>query len=61
MWWNSGIRESQFVELLQQARDITKVRISSGQVRSGQPGHRRAMPYCIAVLRNLLESKATDG
>ena len=61
LWWNSGIRESRFVGLLQEAREITKARISAGQVRSGEPGRREGMAYCLAVLRNLLANKRGDA
>jgi len=61
MWWNSGVPKGRFIELLQQAREITKVRISAGQVALGEPGRRRAMPYCLAVLRSLLPNGATDA
>ncbi len=57
LWWNSGLRERRFVALLQQARDITKARISAGQIPSGEPGRRQAMPYCLAVLRSLLPNR----
>ena len=57
MWWNSGLRERRFVALLQQARDTTKARISAGQIQSGEPGRRQAMPYCLAVLRSLLPNR----
>jgi hypothetical protein len=61
MWWNSGLRERRFVALVQQARAITKARIGAGRVVSGEPGQRRAMPYCLAVLQALLPSKRVDG
>ena len=51
MWWNTGLRERRFVDLVQAARSITKKRIAAGQVQLGDPGRRRAMPYFLAVLR----------
>ena len=35
MWWNTGLREQRFVEVVQQARAITKRRIAAGQVELG--------------------------
>ena len=61
MWWNSGLRERRFVALLQQARDITKARISAGQIHSGEPGRRQAVAYCLMVLRRLLTSRGTGA
>jgi hypothetical protein len=54
LWWNSSLRERRFCGLLQQARAITKARIAAGQVQLGEPGRRRAVPYLLAVLRDLL-------
>jgi hypothetical protein len=51
MWWNTGLREQRFVEVVQAVRAITKKRIAAGQVQLGDPGRRRAMPYFLAVLR----------
>jgi hypothetical protein len=61
IWWNSGVRVSRFIDLLQQARDITKARISAGQVTSGEPGRRHAMAYCLTVLRGLLPKRDVDA
>jgi len=54
LWWNSGFRERRFCDLLLEARTITKGRIAGSQVQLGEPGRRRAMPYLLAVLRDLL-------
>jgi hypothetical protein len=51
LWWNSGLQEQRFLELVQEARAITKQRIAAGQVQLGGAGRRRAMPYFLAVLR----------
>jgi hypothetical protein len=58
LWWNSGFSERRFCDLLQEARAITKARIAAGQVRLGEPGRRRAMPYLLAILRELLVQDA---
>jgi hypothetical protein len=53
LWWNSGLSHDKFVNLINEAVDITKATISSGRVRKGQPGQRQAMPYFFRVLRTL--------
>jgi len=58
LWWNSGLRERRFCALLQEARRITKARMASGEVQLGEPGRRRATPYFVAVLRDLLAATA---
>ncbi len=58
LWWNSGSGERRFCDLLQEARTITKARIAAGRVQLGEPGRRRAMPYLLAVLRDLLAQAA---
>jgi hypothetical protein len=58
LWWSSGFRERRFCDLLQEARTITKARIAAGQVQLGEPGKRRAMPYLMAVLRDVLAQSA---
>ena len=52
LWWNSGLQEQRFLELVQEARATTKQRIAAGQVQLGDAGRRRAMPYFLAVLRD---------
>ncbi len=58
LWWNSSFAERRFCDLLQEARTITKARIVGSQVQVGEPGRRRAMPYLLAVLRQLLAQSA---
>lgn len=58
LWWNSGLREHRFCALLQEARRITKARMAASQVQLGEPGRRRATPYFVAVLRDLLAATA---
>jgi hypothetical protein len=54
LWWSSRLRGRWFAQLLRQARDVTQARISVGVVERGEPGHRQAMPYFLAVLRDLI-------
>jgi hypothetical protein len=54
LWWGSRLRGRRFVQLVHQAREITQVRISLGAIKRGQPGRRNAMPYFLAVLRDLV-------
>ena len=55
LWWTSRVRGRRFAQLLQQARQVTQQRISLGAINRGQPGQREAMPYFLAVLRQLAE------
>ena len=54
LWWSSRLRGRRFAQLLRRARDVTQARISVGVVERGEPGHRQAMPYFLAVLRDLI-------
>jgi hypothetical protein len=54
LWWSSRLRGRRFAQLLRQARDVTQARISVGVVERGEPGRRQAMPYFLAVLRDLV-------
>ena len=55
LWWTSRVRGRRFAQLLQQARQVTQQRISLGAIERGQPGRREAMPYFLAVVRQLAE------
>jgi hypothetical protein len=55
LWWTSRLRGRRFAQLLQQARQLTQQRISLGAIERGQPGQREAMPYFLAVVRQLAE------
>jgi hypothetical protein len=57
LWWTSRLRGRRFVQLVRQARDVTRQRISLGVVQLGEPGRREAMPYFFAVLRNLVDQE----
>ena len=61
MWWTSRLRGRRFAQLLQQARQVTQQRISLGAIERGRPGRREAMPYFLAVLRQLAERGDTTG
>jgi hypothetical protein len=54
LWWSSRLRGRRFAQLLREARDVTQARISVGVVERGEPGQRQAMPYFLAVLRDLV-------
>jgi hypothetical protein len=54
LWWSSRLRGRRFAQLLLQARYVTQERISVGVVARGEPGRREAMPYFLAVLRDLV-------
>jgi|SRR5579859_4124025 len=54
LWWSSRLRGRRFAQLLRQARYVTQERISLGVVERGEPGRREAMPYFMAVLRDLV-------
>ena len=57
LWWSSRLRGRRFAQLLQLARQQTQQRISLGAIGRGQPGRREAMPYFIAVLRQLADDE----
>jgi hypothetical protein len=54
LWWMSHLRGRRFAELVRQAYDVTQVRISLGAIECGDAGRREAMPYFLAVLRDLV-------
>lgn len=55
LWWSSRLRGRRFAQLLRQARRVTQARISISAVERGEPGRREAMPYFLAVLRDLVD------
>jgi hypothetical protein len=55
LWWTSRLRGRRFAQLVYQARDVTRQRISLGVVEQGEPGRRKTMPYFLAVLRDLVD------
>jgi hypothetical protein len=55
LWWTSRLRGRRFAELVRQAHDATQARISLGAVERGKPGRREAMPYFLAVVRDLVD------
>src|SRR5438045_224900 len=57
LWWTSRLRGRRFVQLVGQAREVTATRISAGGVERGEPGRRQAMPYFLAVLRDLTKQE----
>ena len=57
LWWTSRLRGRRFAQLVYQARDETRRRISLGVVYHGEPGRRTAMPYFMAVLRDLVDQE----
>jgi hypothetical protein len=57
LWWTSRLRGRRFAQLVYQARELTRRRISLGVVVRGEPGRREAMPYFFAVLRDLVEQE----
>jgi hypothetical protein len=57
LWWASHLRGRRFAQLVYQARDVTRQRISLGVVERGEPGRRGAMPYFFAVLRDLVDQE----
>jgi hypothetical protein len=61
LWWTSRLRGRRFAQLLQQARDVTQERISRWVVERSEPGRRKAMPYFLAVLRQLAERERTSN
>ena len=57
LWWTSRLRGRRFAQLVYQARDVTRQRVSLGVVQCGEPGRREAMPYFFAVLRDLVDQE----
>jgi hypothetical protein len=57
LWWTSHLRGRRFAQLVYQARERTRRRISLGVVARGEPGRREAMPYFFAMLRDLVEQE----
>jgi hypothetical protein len=57
LWWTSRLRGRRFAQLVGHAREVTAARISVGRVELGQPGQRQAMPYFLAVLRDLTDQE----
>jgi hypothetical protein len=57
LWWTSRLRGRRFAQLVYQAREVTRQRISLGLVQRGEPGRRKAMPYFFAVLRGLVDQE----
>ena len=57
LWWTSRLRGRRFAQLVYQARDVTRQRVSLGVVQRGEPGRREAMPYFFAVLRDLVDQE----
>ena len=53
LWWTSRLGGRRFVRLIREARDLTQERVSLGVVERGDAGHREAMPYFFAILRDL--------
>jgi hypothetical protein len=61
LWWTSRLRGWRFAHLVYQARDETRQRISLGGVQRGEPGQRTAMPYFMAVLRDLVDQERSTS
>jgi hypothetical protein len=59
LWWTSHLRGRRFAQLVRQAFDVTQARISLGVVERGDAGQREAMPYFLAVLRDLVANDVT--
>src|SRR5438445_10051582 len=59
LWWSSKLPRQTFLQFTEHALRVTKRKIGTAQVRLGDPGTRRAMPYFFAVLRNELTEVAT--
>jgi hypothetical protein len=57
LWWTSRPRGRRFAQLVQQAREVTRQRISLGIVQRGEPGRRKTMPYFFAVLCDLVDQE----
>ena len=58
LWWTSHLRGRRFAQLVRQAYDLTQARISLSGVERGDAGRREAMPYFLAVLRDLVTNAA---
>jgi hypothetical protein len=58
LWWSSHLRGRRFAQLVRQAFEVTQARISLGVVERGDAGQREAMPYFLAVLRDLATNDA---
>jgi hypothetical protein len=54
VWWTSHLRGRRFAQLVRHAFDVTQARISLGAIERGAAGQREAMPYFLAVLRDLV-------
>ncbi len=54
LWWSSHLRGRRLAQLVRQAFDVTQARISLGVIERGDAGQREAMPYFLAVLRDLV-------
>jgi hypothetical protein len=52
------VRGRRFAQLVRQAYDVTQARISLGALERGDAGRREAMPYFLAVLRDLVTNAA---
>ena len=57
LWWTSHLRGRRFAQLVRRAYEITQARISMGSVERGEAGLRQAMPYFLAVLRDLVANE----
>jgi len=58
LWWTSHMRGRRFTQLVRQAYDVTQARISLSAIERGDAGRREAMPYFLAVLRDLVTNDA---
>ena len=58
LWWTSHVRGRRFTQLVRQAYDVTQARISLSAIERGDAGRREAMPYFLAVLRDLVTNDA---
>ena len=58
LWWTSHVRGRRFTQLVRQAYDVTQARISLSAIERGDGGRRKAMPYFLAVLRDLVTNDA---
>ncbi len=57
LWWTSRLRGRRFAQLVYQARDVTRQRVSLGIVQRDEPGRRRGMPYFFAILCDLVDQE----
>jgi hypothetical protein len=53
LWWTSHLRGRRFAQLVRQAYEVTQARIS-WRYQRGDARQREAMPYFLAVLRDLV-------